>query len=385
MKKLVTLLLAALLVMSALTACSGGATPSETPANTPASETPASPETPESPEPSKEPEPENSARQDFVFTDDCGREVDIPGTVTRIAASGPMSQIVLFAIAPEMFVGTADDWTEEARGIIPDEYFNMPKVGQIYGGKEQVNREELALLDPEIVIDVGEAKKGIADDLNELQEQTGVTFVHIEASLETMPQAYRRLGELLGKEEEGEAIASYLEGVWDRTVDIMDKVGDNKVKAVYCLGLEGLSVLAKTSYHAQLIDMLTDNVAVVDDVSSKGTGNAVDLEQLLVWDPDYIIFAPDGTADSAKDDQWQGMTAIQNGNTVVVPNVPYNWLGSPPSVQRYLGLIWLPAVLYPEYVDYDVYEACAEYFQIFYHADLTREAFDAIAGSALAD
>ena len=358
MKKLITLLLAALLVISALTACSGGAD------NQP----------PESPEPEKT----------RTFTDDIGRTVEIPGDISRIAASGPMSQIVLFAIAPEMLVGTADDWTEEARGIIPDEYFEMPQVGQIYGGKAQVNREELALLDPQLVIDVGEGKSGIAEDLDGLQEQTGVTFVHIEATLETMPDAYRRIGELLGKTEDAEKIAVYLENIWTRTENIMEQVGNDRVRAVYCLGLEGLSVLAKTSYHAELVDMLTDNAAVVDDVSSKGTGNPIDMEQLLLWDPEYIIFAPDGTSASASEAEWQELTAIKNGNYFTVPNVPYNWMGSPPSVQRYLGLILVPAVLYPEYTDYDAYEECAEYFDIFYHADLTREAFDTITHGAAA-
>ena len=384
MKKLVTLLLAALLLLSVFTACGSTAPASNAPENPPASE-PAEPAAPaETQTPEVPAEPESPAREDFVFTDDCGREVTVPGNVTRIAPSGPMSQIALFAIAPEMFVGASDSWTEEARGIIPDEYFEMPKIGQIYGGKEQVNREELALLNPELVIDVGEAKKGIVEDLDALQEQTGVTFVHIEANLQTMPDAYRRLGELLGKEELGEELASYLEGIYARTESIMDEVGDNRVKAVYCLGLEGLSVLANSSFHAQIIDMLTDNVAVVDDVSSKGTGNAVDLEQLLVWDPDYIIFAPDGTAESAGGDQWQGLTAIKEGNTITIPGVPYNWVASPPSVQRYLSLIWLPAVLYPDYVDYDAYEECAEFFRMFFHADLTEEAFNTITGGITA-
>ena len=45
------------------------------------------------------------------------------------------------------------------------------------------------------------------------------------------------------------------------------------------------------SFHAEIIDQVADNVAVVKDVSSEGTGNPVDMEQIALWDPDVIIFA----------------------------------------------------------------------------------------------
>ena len=55
---------------------------------------------------------------------------------------------------------------------------------------------------------------------------------------------------------------------------------------------------------------------------------------------------------------------------------------NPPSVQRILSLIWLPAALYPEYIDYDVYEETAKYFEMFYHCDLTKEQFDILTENA---
>ncbi len=51
---------------------------------------------------------------------------------------------------------------------------------------------------------------------------------------------------------------------------------------------------------------------------------------------------------------WSELDAISAKNYVEVPAGPHNWMGMPPSVQRYLGMIWLTAVLYPEYCDYDV-------------------------------
>src|SRR5665647_2319868 len=48
------------------------------------------------------------------FTDSSKRTVKLPAEITRVAASGLMAQIVLFAICPDMLVGLADEWAPEA-------------------------------------------------------------------------------------------------------------------------------------------------------------------------------------------------------------------------------------------------------------------------------
>ena len=320
----------------------------------------------------------------IVFTDDCGRTVEIEGPITKIVPSGPLSQIMLFAIVPDMFVGVSSDWDEAAATYLDEEYYNLPIIGQLYGGKGDVNYEELLILSPQILIDVGEAKGSAGEDLDALQEQLGIPCIHIEATLYTMPDAYRKIGKLLNRETEAEEIAQYYESWLAKTEALITEIGEkNLANVIYCVGLEGLSVLAKTSFHAEIIDMLTNNVAVVEDVSSKGTGNPVDMEQLLLWNPDYIIFSPDGGYEKAENDEtWHQLKAISSGNYIEVPYGPYNWMTNPPSVQRILSLIWLPAALYPEYIDYDVYEETAKYFEMFYHCDLTKEQFDILTENA---
>lgn len=320
----------------------------------------------------------------ITFTDDCGRTVEIEGPITKIVPSGPLAQIMLFALIPDMFVGVSSDWDEAAAAYLDEELYNLPVIGQLYGGKGDVNLEELALLAPQLLIDVGEAKASAAEDLDSLQEQIGIPCIHIEADLYSTPDAYRKVGKLLGRESEAEEIAAYYESWLNKTEDLIENIGEeNLVNAVYCVGLEGLSVIARTSYHAEIIDMLTNNIAVVDDVSSKGTGNPIDLEQLLLWNPDYIIFSPDGGYATAQTNEiWQQLKAILSGNYIEVPYGPYNWMTSPPSVQRILSLIWLPAALYPDHIDYDVYEETAKYFEMFYHCELTREQFDILTENA---
>ena len=77
----------------------------------------------------------------------------------------------------------------------------------------------------------------------------------------------------------------------------------------------------------------------------------------------------------AEDSAWQSLQAIASGNYYQVPFGPYNWMGFPPSVQRYLGMLWMGKVLYPEEADYDLYGEVKEYFDLFYHCDLTEDQF----------
>lgn len=317
------------------------------------------------------------------FTDSAGRTVEIPSNITRIAASGTMAQIVLFPIAADMLVGLASEWDPSAEQYIDSKYFNLPVLGQFYG-KGDLNLEEVAKADPQIIIDIGESKSSIVEDMDNIMNQVGIPTVHIEATTETMADTYRTLGKLLNKEAEAEVLAQYCEEILSEMKDIMTKVGDeNKVNLVYCVGEDGLNVLAKDSFHAEILDQICNNVAVVDDISSKGAGNPVDMEQFLLWDPDVIVFAPNSAYSKvSKDKAWQELKAIRNGIYYEVPYGPYNWMGNPPSVNRYIGIIWITQLLYPKHAQYDLYEETARYYKLFYHCDLTKEQYKALVANS---
>ena len=317
-----------------------------------------------------------------VFTDSVGREVEVPAQIDKVALSGPMAQIVLFALCPDKLVGVSNAWSTEAEQYLDEKYFTMPEIGQLYGGKGELNPETLLQSGAQIVIDVGEPKGSIAEDLDALQEQTGIPFVHITATTETTGDAYRMLGDLLNMKDEAETLAAYCENIYDRTVSIAGSV--EKANVLYVTGDMGQNVIAAGSYHAEILDLLTNNLAVVDEPSSKGTGNEVSMEQILTWDPDVVIFAPESIYDTVADDAaWQSVTAIKNGAYYEVPFVPYNWMGFPPSVQRYLGMMWLSKVLYPDATaEYDLFSDVQEYYKLFYHCDLTQAQYDALVANS---
>lgn len=357
-KRLVTLLISALFLLSCLTACGIGTT--QTP-------TVAAPATRE-------------------FTDSTGRTVTVPGEITRIAITGPLSQIYILPLAGDLLVGVSNSFSVDAQTYLPEYVFQLTEIGQLYGGKGEMDLEALLAAAPDVVIDIGEAKSSMAEDLQGLTDQTGIPFIHIDATVATTPEAYRALGRLLNREDKGEELASYCENVLNQTEELMaavDAKGERKT-ILYCLGDTGVNVLAQGSFHADTVNAMAENVAVVEDVVSKGSGNEVDLEQILLWDPDVIIFAPDSIYDQVDTmEAWQSVRAISTGQYYKTPYGPYGWLSSPPSVQRYLGLLWLGALLYPEDVTYDLQEAVAEYYQIFYGCTLTDKMYQALVADAL--
>ena len=317
-----------------------------------------------------------------VFTDSTGREVTVDQEISRIAVTGPLGQIVVFAIAPDMLVGIPGAWNPEAKAFLDEQYYSLPVLGQLYGGKGDLNLEELLKAAPQVVIDIGEPKDSIAQDMDALTEQTGIPFVHISAYLEHMDETYTMLGELLGLEEEAGVLAETCERIYSRAVEMMQ--GVEKVNMLYATGENGLNVLANGGYHSGVIDMMANNVAVVENVSSKGTGNEVDMEQILNWNPDVIVFSENSIYDTVGDDPvWQSVSVIESGRYYEVPFGPYNWIGQPPAVQRLLGMMWLGKLLYPQAADYDLYDEVAQYYQLFYHCDLTREQYDALMAKAI--
>lgn len=318
------------------------------------------------------------------FTDSTGRTVTLPSSITKIAISGPLSQIYILPLAGDMLVGVSTAYAEDAQAYLPAYIYEKTEIGQLYGGKGEMDLEALLAAGPEVVIDIGEPKKTTAEDLAALTEQTGIPFIHIDATVATAPEAYRILGKLLGREKKAEELAAWCEETYTKIASIMEQVdaaGARKT-LLYCLGDKGVNVIARDSFHAETINMLSENLAVVEDVVSSGAGNEVDLEQILLWNPDVIIFAPDSCYEEiAASAQWHSIDAVARGDYFKTPSGPYGWLSSPPAVQRYLGMLWLCELLYPEYTEYDLQTEITEYYKRFYDCDLTDELYQNLIGN----
>ncbi len=319
------------------------------------------------------------------FTDSAGRTVEIPTNIERIAPSGYTAQQVLLTIAPDKMVGLASELTDDQVKIFGDEFKDKPVFGAFLGAKDTFNREAVASADPQIIIDTGEKKDGIADDLDNLQNQTGIPCVFIETTLSDYGDAYRTLGDLLGEQDRGNEIGDYLQGAYDQTTSVMQTIPqDQRARVAYMVGDQGTNAIAQGSYQGQVIDMVANNVVTAEKVSGKGDGNQISMEQMANWNPDYIIFQDQSVYDSAQTDPaWLTISGMQKGQDYVCPSVPWCWLNSPPTVNQMLGVQWLPRVLYPDHFSDSIQDVTRTYFKTMYNYDLSDDELNDILQHAL--
>ena len=289
----------------------------------------------------------------ITFTDDLGRTVELPAQM----------------------VGLAQELTDDQLKIFGEKFADYPVFGAVLGATDSLNREAVAAAAPQVIIDTGEAKEGAEEDLNALQEQLGIPVVFIEAKLSDYGAAYARLGELLGMEDRGNELSAYCDDAYKTVETAMAGIPeDQRVRMAYLLGDNGLNAIAKTSFQGAVMDMVADNVVVVDDVSGKGNGNEVSLEQIALWNPDLIIFQTGSIYDTVGDDPaWAGIAAIDNDNYYQVPNDPWCWMNNPPAVNQLMGLQWLPRLLYPDAFDDSIEDVTRAYYSTIYHYALTDE------------
>lgn len=359
-KKLLCLLLVFLIIFVSA-GCSN--TTSQEPTNTPEADVNA--ETPS--------ESDNSENANIKFTDSAGREVELPANIERIAPSGPLAQVVLYTLCPDKMVGLASDLSDLQFEYIDSKYKSLPIFGNFYA--DTLNLEAVMTTQPQVVIDIGEAKATVKDDMQGVQDKTGIPSIFIHMELDTMAEAYRTLGEIVNEQEQAEKLAAYVEKTLAEAKEKSASIPEtDKVKVYYGQGDAGLTAVVKGTVHSDVIDIVGAlNVADVSE-SVRGGASEISMEQLMLWQPDAIMFAPGSIYNDADSrPEWQEVNAIKNNKYYEIPDGPYNWVGRPPSINRIIGIKWLGNLLYPDVYQYDMNNETKEFYSLFYHCDITDE------------
>ncbi|MBQ3322396.1 MAG: ABC transporter substrate-binding protein [Firmicutes bacterium] len=310
-------------------------------------------------------------------TDDTGRTVEIPEEITKIAPSGAVATMFLMTIAPEMLVGLSASPSSDQVKYFPEDMLYLPTFGQFYGSKANLNMEALISAQPQVIFDIGDKKATVKQDMKKIQKQVGIPTLFFEGTLAKLPNAYRQVGKILGREEKAEELAQFVEKTLAMAEENSAKISEeDMLKIMYGTGATGLAVNAAGSSQAQVIDLIgAKNAVVTEDVTDKGGGTIVSLESVYKDEPDVIILAKGGPyAELADSPEWGGLTAVKEGKYYEIPNDPYCWMSSPPSVNMVLGVWWLGQLVYPEeYTGYDIVEVAQEFYDKFWHYDLSEE------------
>jgi iron complex transport system substrate-binding protein len=323
----------------------------------------------------------------IIFTDGAGREVELPKEITRVAPSGAVATMILATLCPEYMVCISSSPSSSQYKYLPQNLINLPTTGQLYGSKSTINLESLINAKPQVIIDLGDKKDSIKTDMDSLQNQAGIAAIFLEADLDSIASAYRAMGEILNLKDRAEKIASFIEETLSMAAANSSKIAEADRKTVmFTSGTSGLDTNAQGSSQAQVIDLVgAVNAVVVEDVSSKGGGNPIDMEQLYNFDPEVILFS-DGSIYKEVSGMaaWSNVSAIKNGTYYEIPGLPYNWMASPPSINMLLGVWWLGNLLYPELYDYDMAEKTREIYDLLWGYQMSEEeARDMLKNSTL--
>lgn len=79
----------------------------------------------------------------WIFTDSCGREVELPVEVEDIIPSGPIAQMILYTLCPDKLQSWSSALTRVQKQYIDEKYYGLPVTGKFYSTGGTVNYEEI--------------------------------------------------------------------------------------------------------------------------------------------------------------------------------------------------------------------------------------------------
>ena len=247
------------------------------------------------------------AEQDFPVT---VNEVTIQDEPKGVVVLSPNLAEVIMALGYEMqLCGKGAACTQEDLSVLPD----------------------MTLDDPQSILGVGADLVLTEDAPSEEQKQglndAGIDVVTIApaTSREDFTRLYREVGSCMmgGVKgyERGEKIA---EGIFSTIDDISRQIPqtDTPVSVCYLYDVEG-GVVTGDTLEGKLIEC-----AGLINAASDGAGNHMDVETLLMVQPQYI-FCPTGLKDTlAQTDQYKNLTAVQEGRVYEMDPSLMEWQGN---------------------------------------------------------
>lgn len=320
------------------------------------------------------------------ITDMAGRTVVVPDEIETVFSSSTVTAIFMYTLAPDKLLGWNYELNDLEKSVILKEYHDLPNFGM----GDSINYEAVIAAGPTIAVNVGTINDKMISDCDKLSESLGVPVVAVDGDLAASAESYRFMGELLGEEEQAEKLASYAEKTF-ADIEKMEVPEDKKVRIYYGNGEDSLETAPAGSAHGQIIDMV-NAVNVADLEMGEGSRVQISAEQLLAWDPDVIVVNGEPKADMSgasaaetilANPDYASLKAVQNQQVYGTPNAPFSWMDRPMGPNRIVGIRWLSGLIYPEYLNYNVDEEVKEFFDLFYHVQLTDEQLENIYSGAV--
>ena len=293
-----------------------------------------------------------------VLTDMAGREVSIEAVPERIVSGYYISTSTLIALGiQDKLVGIeAKADKRPIYKLSAPELIELPNVGTA----KEFNLEGCLALEPDLVI-LPLKLKSAAQTLEELG--IPVLLVNPE-SQEQLMEMVAMLGDATGTADRAGELADYIEA---QEAALAGLLADAGTPTVYLGGNSALlSTAGQAMYQSDMI-VRAGGVNVAAEIEDTYWVD-ISYEQLLAWDPDYIILASDASytaEDVLADENLKDCTAVKNGNVYHLPADVESWDSPVPS--GFLGSFWMASVLHGDLItEADRDAVINEFYDTFY-------------------
>ena len=345
MKRILSALLSLALLLS-LAAC-GQSAPTETITSEPAvMETAAA-------EPSTLPD-----YYPITVTDQAGREVTIAEEPQRIVSGYYISTSALIALdLDDRLVGIeAKADKRPIYRLSAPELIDLPSVGTA----KEFDLEGCAALEPDLVI-LPLKLKSAAETL----ESLGIPVLLVNPeNQELLAGMITLLADAANSSERGQALLDFTARQEDM---LAARLAGIPAPTVYLAGNSSvLSTAGDAMYQSDMIRLAGGVNAAAEITDAYWV--EISYEQLLAWNPEYIVLASDAAytvADVLADPNLAGCSAVVNGNIFQLPSKAEAWDSPVPS--GILGAVWLASILHPEAVtEAECANLTDEFYETFY-------------------
>lgn len=292
-------------------------------------------------------------------TDQAGREVTIQAKPERLVSGYYISTSALIALGlQDNLVGIEAKANKRAiYKLAAPELIELPSVGTA----KEFDLEGCAALEPDLVI-LPLKLKNAAQTLEELG--IPVLLVNPEDQ-ELLTQMVDLIATATDTKQAAQALLDFTAAQQSFLEEALAEVDQ---PTVYLAGNSAmLSTAGDAMYQSDMI-RLAGGTNVAGEIEDTYWVE-VSYEQLLAWDPEYILLASDAdytAEDVLADPNLAACKAVVNGNVYQLPGKAEAWDSPVPS--GILGALWLANVLHPEIVTQsDCEERIDEYYETFYH------------------
>ena len=358
MKKPLSLLLAFAMALS-LAACGPqpAASGSEPDSQPEAVSEPAS-DTPEAADPTAQPDGASETSYPVTVTDQAGRQVTIESQPETLVSGYYITTSLLIALGlQDELVGIeAKADTRPIYALSAPELLELPSVGTA----KEFDLEGCAALAPDLVI-LPLKLESAADSLAELGIPALLVNPEDQALLN---EAVTLIGTATNTQARAQALLDFSAEQEQR---LADTLAGAETPSVYLAGnSDFLSTAGDAMYQSDMIRMAGGVNAAAEITDTYWA--EVSYEQVLAWDPDYIVLASDAgytVDDVLADPNLAGCAAVENGNVFQIPGDAEAWDSPVPG--GILGAVWLSSVLHPDLCpEADSLAVIDEFYQTFY-------------------